>query len=138
MFDTPCRFYFCQRPVAKMDPKTPGVTYPDFSDQVDVQKIVDASKDQTGLAYALRQINQGRLMPSQLADNAGTVSDVSALPDNVNDAFELAGAASLEGKKVADSLGIKALNEKDLEKIVSQAVEAKFAQAQAQSKKDGE
>lgn len=116
----------CLKPVAKVIDGKPGMTVPDFSDQVTVQSIVDSYKDECGLAYALRQINQGRLMPTQLMDKGDRSGDVSNLPDNVNDAYQLAKASASDAEKVATDLGISHIDQAQLDKIVSDAVQRKF------------
>lgn len=116
----------CIKPVAKVVEGKPGMTIPDFSDQVSVQKLIDSYKDETGLAYALRQINNGRLMPSQLMDKGDKGADVSEIPDNVNDAYRLSQATSAEAKKVADALGVTKLDQNNLDAQIAAIVEQKF------------
>lgn len=132
----------CMRPTAKVKEDEPGVAYPDFSDQVDVQKIVDSYKDQTGLEYALRQINSGRLLPSQLADKGTGSVDISEMPDNVNEAHRLALDESQKAKEVAAQLGLDSIDPAKIEKMVTDAINKKLAEQQAQqtpkAKNEGE
>lgn len=138
-----CKFgkrSICMRPVAKVKEDEPGVAYPDFSDKVDVQKIVDSYKECTGLEYALRQINSGRLLPSQLADKGTGSVDISEMPDNVNEAHRLALDESGKAKQVAAELGLDSIDPAKIEKMVTDAINKKFAEAQVvqQPKKEGE
>lgn len=138
-----CKFgkrTICMRPTAKVKEDEPGVAYPDFSDQVDVQKIVDSYKESTGLAYALAQINAGRLMPSQLADKGTGSVDISDMPDNVNEAHRLALEDAGKAKEVAAQLGLDSIDPAKIEKMVTDAINKKFAESQAaqQQKKEGE
>lgn len=116
----------CIKPVAKVVDGKPGATVPDFSDQVSVASLIDSYKNETGLAYAMRQINQGRLMPNQLADKGTGSADISEVADNVNDAFRDALEKSSDAKKVANALDLSNIDQKRIDDIVATAVKQKF------------
>lgn len=127
----------CMKPTAKIVDGKPGMAFPDYSDQVDIQKIVDSYAEETGLAYALRQINSGRLLPSQLADKGNAGADISQVADNVNDAHRQALASAEEAKKVAAALGVDHIDSKNIEQVVTRIIEQKLA-AQLAAQKPAE
>lgn len=127
----------CMKPTAKLVDGKPGMAFPDYSDQVQVQKIVDSYAEETGLAYALRQINSGRLLPSQLADKGTGGVDVSNVADNVNDAHRQALESAEEAKKVAAALGVDHIDAKNIEQVVTRILEHKLA-AQVAAQKSAE
>lgn len=113
---------FCQKPVAKYVESDPGNALPDFSDQVKVQEIVNQSASTCGLAYALRQINQGRLMPAMIADDGKHSVDLTIVPDNINDAYEQSLEAAKKAAKVRSDLDLNYVDPANIEKYVSDAV----------------
>lgn len=118
----------CLKPVAKYDPNEPGLARPDYDNKVLVQDVIESYKEQTGLAYAMRQINAGRLHPFQLNDNGKKGVDLSVLPDNVNEAHALAGSASAAAQRVAAQLGLDAVDPSKIEKLVTDAINKKIAE----------
>lgn len=128
----------CMKPSAKILPEKPGMAFPDYSDQVDLQKIVDSYVEETGLAYAMRQINAGRLMPTQLNDKGDASVDLTLVPDNVNDAQRQAMATAKGAKQVAESLGIDRLDPAHIEEVVTRIVNERIAAQNAAAKGDGE
>lgn len=129
----------CLKPVAKLVEGQPGATEPDFSDKVSVESIVEQNKDYCGLAYALRQINAGRLLPSSLNDDGRGSVDLSNVADNVNDAYRQAEADVKNAKKVQNDLGLGLIDPKHIEEYVTKAVNDRIAAIQAaQSKKEGD
>lgn len=128
----------CMKPTAKIIPEKPGMAFPDYGDQVDMQKIVDSYVEETGLAYAMRQINAGRLMPTQLNDKGDAGVDLTGVADNVNDAQRQAMSAAQGAKKVAEALGIDRLDPAHIEEVVTRIVNERIAAQQAASKSEGE
>lgn len=128
----------CMKPTAKIVEDKPGMAFPDYSDQVDVQKIVDSYVEETGLAYAMRQINAGRLMPTQLNDKGDAGVDLTGVADNVNDAQRQAMDAAQGAKKVAEALGIDRLDPAHIEEVVTRIVNERIAAQQAAAKTEGE
>ena len=129
----------CLKPVAKLVEDEPGLTRPDFSDQVSVQSIVDQNKDYCGIAYALRQINGGRLLPSQLFDDGKHGVDLSGVADNVNDAYRDAEKNLNDAQNVKDALGIQGnIDSKHIEEYINSVISQKLAAQAAIVAKEGD
>lgn len=128
----------CLKPVAKYDPKEPGLARPDFDNQVSVQEVISSYRDQTGLAYALRQINAGRLHPFQLNDNGKGGVDLRGLPDNVNDAYQVMNSSTAAATRVASRLGIAELDPQNIQKVVQDAIDKRIAELSAKEVKQNE
>lgn len=119
----------CFRPVAKADENEPGLARPDFSKKDSLQELIESYKNETGLAYALRQINAGRLHPFQLNDNGKKGVDLTRLPDNINEARAAAMASHDSAAKLAKALGVDVVDPAHLDKTISDALAKKVKSA---------
>lgn len=115
----------CFRPVAKADEKEPGLARPDFTKTDSLQALIESYKDETGLAYALRQINAGRLHPFQLNDNGKKGVDLTRVPDNINEARAAALASHDQAARLAKALGVDVVDPAHLDKSISEALAKK-------------
>lgn len=115
----------CFRPVAKADEKEPGLARPDFTKTDSLQALIESYKDETGLAYALRQINAGRLHPFQLNDNGKKGVDLTRVPDNINEARAAAMASHDHAARLAKALGVDVVDPAHLDKAISEALAKK-------------
>lgn len=100
----------------------------------DIQKEIQEFKNDCGFEGMRNLISQGRATPRDFYDDGKHGQDVANLPDNVNDAFRAAMAASKQSGNLFAELGVKPVYNRDgsidheaTEKALTDAINAKFS-----------
>lgn len=109
--------------------KETGTTYLEAKDPLDLHALVQTFRDQCGMTAAQNLIKRGLADPNDFAAAPGDYGDTSALPDNINDAYQ----ASLKAKSAAAFQGVNLSQFKsdaDIKAYVDKLVSAQLKAAE--------
>lgn len=129
------------RPVlgVELDKET-GNTVVVSTGEVDIDQEIQQYKDQCGFEGMRKLIATGQARPIDFMDDGQHSGDISGLPDNVNDAYRAAQAASAQGDNLLKNLGVKtvfnpdgSINIEATEKAITAAIQAKADAAKAKT-----
>lgn len=98
-------------------------------DPIDLDEVIQSYKDQCGMELAQNLIKRGLADPDDFAAKPGDYGDISALPDNLNDAYQASLAA--KGVEKANGLDLGDIRtQADLQKYVNQLIAEKLKAAE--------
>lgn len=112
---------------------------------VDVDQEIQQRKNDCGFEGMRKLIATGQARPIDFMDDGKHSGDISGLPDNVNDAYRAAQAASAQGDNLFKTLGVKtvfnsdgSINIEATEKAITAAIQAKADAAKAKTEEVNE
>lgn len=112
--------------------KETGTTKPIIAEEIDTDQLIQSYKDTCGLEAAQKMIRSGLASPEQFADDGKHSGDLTGVPDYAGDLVRQVQQSNAAAAQVKSALGIENLDG-DIEKIVTEAVNKKIAEIQAQS-----
>lgn len=104
-------------------------TKPVVKNKVDIDKLVQSYKEQCGIEYMLRMVQQGRVDLNDICDDGKHGVDATVIPTFAGDALRMLKPGIKEGEKLKDTLGIPKdlkLNEANLEAVLKPYIESYF------------
>lgn len=109
----------------------------------DIPREIQEFKNDCGFEGMKNLIAQGKATPRDFYDDGKHGQDVANLPDNVNDAFRAAMAASSNSGNLFADLGVKPIYNRDgsidqeaTEKALTDAISAKFSTIKAEKEQN--
>lgn len=116
----------------KFDPKTGGTDIVQ-KDPLDLDAEIQSHKDECGMVQAELLLKRGLARPEDFAAKPGDYGDTSKMPDNINDAYQL--AQEVKGSAKIDLKQFK--TDADIQAYVDAQIQAQLAkQAKKEEVKD--
>lgn len=110
-------------------------------EMIDSVKEIQSCKDLCGLDYMKKLLASGQVSAEDLQDNANAEFDTTVLPGNVHEAKRMANQTNeqiAQAIKAAGGQEGQVYNAAQIEALISDAVKAAFAKAQANTPKEGD